>query len=208
MKKVKALIAMVALVAVIAVASVAQAATVDVSGTVATSVTLNNCTVSLGTIPTSTTVANATCTPTYDVNSANGYTIDYLNTSAVLTNTTTSDTIATVVENGVAGGAATTCSAASECWSYNVASDDTGVVYGDDDSTESPPGQGDGVSGWSDWNTGEHGIYVGTDGIITDGTSGYQTGYTLTMTYYAAATSTTDAGTFQNNTGTLTLTAL
>jgi hypothetical protein len=189
----KKLLALVALVAMVAVASVAQAATVTIGGSVSSAATINNCTVALGTITTS--KVNATCTPTYDINSANGYTIDYAQTATTLLNSTTADTIASLAESAVT---ATTCTDSTECWSYKVATTDAGVTYGTD--------AGQGPAGTS-YNSGEHGFAVATDGVITDGTVGTQS-YTLTMTYYATKATTTDAGTYGNTGGTLTLTAL
>lgn len=191
----KKLMALIALVAMVTVSSVASAATVTIGGSVGSSASLADCTVALGTI--SVAGVSSTCTPAYSVNSAGGYTLGYAQTDVVLTNSTTSDTIGTLVESVVS---ATTCDGSTpECWSYKVGTDDAGTVFGTD--------AGQGAAG-TDYDTGQHGFAVATDGVITGGTDGDLPGKTLTMTYYATKAATTDAGTYANTGGTLTLTAI
>ncbi|MBA4336623.1 hypothetical protein C0416_02505 [bacterium] len=199
MKKLMALIALVAMVAVSSVAY-AQTGTVTVTGTINSSVDIDDCTAPLG-VMTSGGTANTTCNDPVNVvaNTGFGVNVQSIFTSTNLVNGSTADTIATLNDSAIANES---CTVGSECWSMGAVSLSTGTpTYGPDKDTA--------TNGEGSWDAAgdQHGISVTlADVLITDTATG-PLAATFDMNFWATIATTTDAGSYSNATGTLTIAA-
>ena len=179
MKKLMALIALVAMVAVSSVAY-AQSGDVNVSGNVGSTLTVGDCTATLGTIAVGS-VTTAQCTHSYSSNAEAGYSLTFSATNSTLDHNTQSHTIDALTASDCATQAA-------ECFSYEWdTSDLDGTVN---------------VTGENEVPTTGVAVYTGSGpGDVADGE-------TSTFDFNAWAESTTDAGTYALTGGSLTVASL
>lgn len=179
MKKLMALIALVAMVAVSSVAF-AQSGTVSVSGTVGSTLTVDDCTASFGTISVGS-VTTAQCTHSYSSNASSGYTLTFAATNSTLDHDTESHTIDALT-------AADCTTQAAECFSYEWSTTDADGTTNVTGENAVPTGAGEAV-------------YTG------NGAGDVAVGETSTFDFNAWAESSTDAGTYSLTGGSLTVAA-
>lgn len=193
MKKLMALIALVAMVAVSSVAF-AQTGAITVSGSIDSgTLALGDCSIGLGIIPTSATVASASCTTPGSItaNSPSGVAIT-IQGGATYSNTleqTTSGDVITTLDDSAAGD--DQCAAGTECYAFGgVTLVNTGAA-----TTYSAGNTGEGTV---DTAGDHHGIPAnGAAANIVDATdAGLFTAATYDLTLFASASSTTDAGAY------------